>query len=156
MKTTGLSNTVLAILLAGFTPAMAKPNFTGEWKMVPSKSDYGAMDAPASSTRKIDHQEPNIHMVATQKGARGELTQDFKYATDGKEYVNTSRLGEARSVLKWDGDTLVVSTKRTVMGRDIQVVDRWSLSPDGKTMTVEGKITGGMGENEYKVILEKQ
>lgn len=156
MRTTVLLSTFVAISLAGFTPAMAKPNFTGEWKMVASKSDFGAMDAPASATRKIDHQEPNIHMVATQKGSRGELTQDFKYATDGKEYVNTSRLGEARSVLKWDGETLVVTTKRTVMGHDIMVSDRWSLSADGKTMTVTGKISGGMGENEYKVTLEKQ
>lgn len=156
MRTIILLCTFLAISLAGFAPAAEKPNFTGDWKMVPSKSDYGAMDAPSSATRKIDHQEPNIHMVATQKGSRGELTQDFKYATDGKEYVNTSRLGEARSVLKWDGDTLVVTTRRTVMGRDLLVVDRWSLSADGKTMTVSGKITGGMGENEYTVTLEKQ
>lgn len=124
--------------------------------MVPSKSDYGAMDAPSSAERKIEHQEPNIHMVATQKGARGELTMEMKYATDGKEYVNSTRLGEARSVLKWDGETLVVTTKRHVMGREILVVDRWSLSPDGKTMTVNGKITGGMGENEYKVTFEKR
>ena len=145
-----------AVLLAGMSFAADKPNFTGEWKMDPGKSDYGAMDTPSKLTRKIEHQEPKIHMVTNQSGSRGELRMEFNYATDGKEYTNATRLGDAKSTLQWEGDTLVVTTKRSVMGRDLLIVDRCTLAADGKTMVIAGKISGGMGDNEYKVTFEKQ
>ncbi len=145
------------VLFAGLLAAQAqKPNFSGQWKMVPSKSDYGSMEAPQSVTRKITHAEPNVTMVAVQKSSRGEATTEFKYATDGKEYVNKTPLGDARSTLQWSGNELVLTTRRQVMGRSITTTDRWSLSADGKTMTVTGKLTGGAGENEYKIVFEKQ
>jgi hypothetical protein len=124
--------------------------------MDPSKSDYGVMEAPQSVTRKIVHDEPNVTMVVTQKSSRGDMTTEFKYATDGKEYVNKTRLGDARSTLRWDGDALLLSTRRTVMGRDLQINDRWTLSADGKTMTISGKITGGGADNDYTIVFEKQ
>ncbi len=146
---------VLFVLAAALMAQGHKPNFSGVWKMDPGRSDYGVMEAPQAVTRKIVHEEPNVTMVVNQKSSRGDMTSEFKYATDGKEYVNKTRLGDTRSTLKWDGDTLVLSTTRTVMGREVLITDHWSLSADGKIMTVTGKITGG-AENEYKIVFERQ
>lgn len=157
MISTGIRRVLPVWLFLCILAAQApKPNFTGMWKMNPSKSDYGSMEAPQMVTRKIDHQEPNLTMVAVQKSSRGEMTTEFKYATDGKEYVNKTRLGDAKTTLRWEGETLVVSTQRSVMGRDISIVDRWTLSPDGKTLTVTGTLKSGAGNGDYKVIFDKQ
>ena len=156
MLSTRTRGLLFIVLCAGSLAAQGrKPNFSGTWKMDPAKSDYGTMETPQSVTRKIVHEEPNVTMVVTQKNSRGDMTTEFKYATDGKEYVNKTRLGEARSTLRWDGDALLLSTRRTVMGRDLRIDDRWTLSADGRTMTITGKITGG-ADNDYTIVFEKQ
>ncbi|MBI3209312.1 MAG: hypothetical protein HYZ37_10495, partial [Candidatus Solibacter usitatus] len=48
------------ILLAAslFASALgAKPNFSGEWKLVLSKSDFGPLPAPDRGVRTIQHDD---------------------------------------------------------------------------------------------------
>jgi len=68
--------------------AQSKPNFTGTWKVNNSKSDFGPMPAPQSSTSKIDHKEPSLRIATTWVGDQGERTFEFSYTTDGKENTN--------------------------------------------------------------------
>ncbi len=145
--------------LLGFAFSLAaadKPDFTGEWKMNAEKSDFGARPAPESIVRKVDHKEPNLTVTTTQKGERGEFTTEAKYATDGQEYRNKTRMGESKSVLNWDGNALVNSTKMSFQGNEITSVDRWTLSEDGKVLTSNAKLSSQMGEAELKIVFEKQ
>ena len=39
------------------------PNLSGEWKMNPAKSDFGAMPAPEVLTRVIKHSDPSLQIT---------------------------------------------------------------------------------------------
>ncbi|MDX2152841.1 MAG: hypothetical protein SFV54_19010 [Bryobacteraceae bacterium] len=152
---------ILLGILAGLSVAGAglsaeKPNFSGEWKLNASKSDFGQMPAPDLMVRKIDHKEPDLTVSTTQKSQMGEFTSEAKYATDGKEYTNKSRGGEAKSVLKWDGDALVITTKRETPNGEITTVDRWTLGDGGKTLNGATKFSSPMGELDIKMVFDKQ
>lgn len=130
--------------LAAFaSTAMAKPNLTGTWKLEPAKSDFGPMPGPTSMTRVITHNDPSLAIKTTQSGQRGEFTTELKYTTDGKESVNTTRMGDVKSVVSWDGDTLVVKYKiNNPNAGELTFEERWSVGDGGKSMTVKTKVTG--------------
>jgi hypothetical protein len=136
--------------------AQAKPDFSGNWKMNPSKSDFGMMPAPSSLVRKITHSEPNLKVVNTQVGERGEFTIELAYTTDGKECANKIMNWDAKSTLKWEGSTLVVDSKLDIQGNLISMSEKWTLSEDGKTLTIAQHFAAPQGEMDAKTVLEKQ
>ncbi len=134
--------------------AQAAANFTGEWKLNLAKSDYGPIQqfAPEFMIRTIKHNDPALEISTHQKGAQGEVTTELKYTTDGKPAENKGSKGTA----KWDGDKLVVDSVRDLQGTDITTHDVWSLSPDGKTMTVNSHLTAPQGEFDILFVFDKQ
>lgn len=144
-----------AALLA--IPAMAagKPDFSGEWKLNVDKSNFGPMPPPTSMTRTIEHKDPDLNMVTSQSGADGDVTLKAKYSTDGKETKNDFRGAEAKSVAKWDGDTLVIDTKLDFQGMEITLKESWKMSEDGKTLNANTKIVTPQGDFDLSSVLEK-
>jgi hypothetical protein len=146
----------LALVAAawGSLQAQAKPNFSGTWKLNPRKSDFGAMPAPNSRTDRITQQGPDLEDSYRQSGQMGEFTADMKYSTDGRE--TTSKIGgnEVKCTAKWEGDELVVGGKTSLNGATL--ADRWSLSADGKTLTIRRHVNSPMGVTDQKIVLEKQ
>jgi hypothetical protein len=136
--------------------AQAKPNFSGDWKMNPAKSDFGQMPAPTSMVQKITHDDPDLKVTSTSVSERGEFTNNLAYTTDGKECTNKTRMGESKSTLKWDGDTLVFETKADFQGNAVTITSKWTLSEDGKILTVNTHFSSSMGEGDSKTVLEKQ
>ncbi len=146
----------LAAAAFGLVGAQAKPNFSGTWKVNVAKSDFGAIPAPDSRTDKIVHEDPDLKDTMTQSGQMGEVTAELKYSTDGKETTNAIRGNEVKSTAKWDGDELTIAGKGSFNGSDVTLNDRWSLSADGKTLTIVRHVAGAMGETDQKIVLEKQ
>jgi hypothetical protein len=146
----------LAVASFGLVSAQAKPNFSGTWKANIAKSDFGALPAPDSRTDKIVHEDPDLKDTMTVVGQMGESTADLKYSTDGKESTNTVRGNEIKSTAKWDGDELTIAGKGSFNGADLTLNDRWSLSADGKTLTITRHLASPAGETDQKIVLEKQ
>jgi hypothetical protein len=156
-QTTRLFSLTLLTLALGLVQAQAKTDFSGTWKLNPSKSDFGQMPAPDSITEKITHQDPSLKAnVATTGGMQGDMTYDMSYTTDGKECVNHIGDNELKSTLKWDSDDLVVESKGSFGGDEFTAKGRWSLSSDGKTLTVTQHFTSAMGEGDVKEVFDKQ
>jgi len=145
----------LALILLAL-PALAKPNFSGDWKVNVSKSEFGQMPAPSSMTGKITHQDPSLKVAIKQSGERGEFEYEMSYSTDGKETTNEIRDNTMKSTAKWDGDVLVIDTKGSFGGNDVTIQDKMSLSADGKTLTLKRHFSSSMGEADQALILEKQ
>ena len=143
------------LVFAGFASA-ATPNLTGDWKLNLSKSDMGQMPPPSSMTQKITHEDPKLKVAVKQSSDMGDFDWEANYTTDGKECVNTIRDNEAKSVVKWDGDALLFETKGKFGDNDFSMKDKWTLSADGKVLTVERHISSGFGEGDQKLIFEKQ
>ena len=143
-------------LIVAAALAQAKPNFSGDWKMIPSKSDFGMMPAPSSIVQKITHSEPELKVVSTQVGDQGDFTITSSYTTDGKECTNKFREFERKSTLKWDGDTLQIESKMEFGGNPVTISEKWNLSEDGKALTISRHFVSSQGEGDAKVVLEKQ
>lgn len=154
MKKLILAAAAAAALLAGTTAA--KPNFTGDWKMNGSKSSFGDFPAPSSLTMKISHDEPGLKVATAMVSEYGDWNTDAAYTTDGKECINKMRENESKSVLKWDAEALVIDTKAEFGGSPMTIADKWSLSEDGKTLTIERKFSSDRGELVQKVVMDKQ
>jgi hypothetical protein len=132
------------------------PNLSGEWKMNPAKSDFGAMPAPEVLTRVIKHSDPSLQITTHQKGARGEATTELKYTTDGKPTVNKVQDREAKGTARWEGGTLVIESWLEVQpGMEIKGKEVWTLA--GRTLTIRNHISvPQQGEFDTTLVFEKQ
>jgi hypothetical protein len=136
--------------------AAAPPNFSGNWKANIAKSDFGPMPAPTSASSKIDHKEPSLKVFATQVGEQGESTFEMNLSTDGAETTNQIGPLAFKCKAKWDGAALLVESKAATDSGDLTLNDKWTLSEDGKTLTVTRIVSGPQGEMTIKVVQEKQ
>ena len=139
-----------SLLLASHAQAAA--NLTGVWKLNLAKSDFGPAPPPDSMTRTINHNDPSLQMSTFQKGAQGEVTTEVKYTTDGKMAENKGSKGSA----KWDGDKLVIDSVRQNQETEIKFHDVYSLSADGKVLTVNTHLAVPQGEFDLTLVFEKQ
>lgn len=153
---------LLAIACFGLAVVMAshadsKPNFSGEWKLNVDKSDFGPLPPPKSRTDKIDHKDQSLKIARTQTNQQGESTSELSCTTDGKECTGTIRGVPLtlKTTVEWDGSALVFDSKGTFNGRDVQIKGKWTLSADGKTITIARHLAGQEGETDQTIVLEK-
>lgn len=133
-------NRVALFILATAAALAAEPNFTGSWMLNNAKSEYGQFPAPEVMMRTVEQQGGSIKMTTFQKGAQGEVNSELRYTTDGKPTVNGENTGSAR----WEGELLVIEVSRKVANQaqkgappaELKSREEWSLSGDGKTLTV--------------------
>lgn len=151
----------LSSLALGATPGAqgakpTTPNFTGTWKLNIAKSDFGQTPVPESLVDKIEHKETAITLNSTrvEQGATDAVTLNL--TTDGKENINTVHGAEVKTKLKWEGTMLLLDSMITVEGGSISLKDKWSLSADGKVLTIARHYTGPEGEADITYFLEKQ
>ena len=141
---------LLAAALACF--AAGQPNLTGTWKLDPKRSDFGRLPAPQSMTSHVDHKEPNIQVRSQVVTADGEYASTYSWVTDGRENVNAVRGAEIKSNVVWRGPTLVVEA-RTANAR---FTDEWTVSADGKTLTISRTIPTPQGPASQRYVYDKQ
>ncbi|MGI9073408.1 MAG: hypothetical protein ACR2JB_19345 [Bryobacteraceae bacterium] len=148
----------LPALGQGQVPAIsAKPDFSGRWRMVKDKSDFGGFTSPDIVVRVVEHRDPtlNVHTVQTSKGKTS--TVDVSYFTDGSQTTNSMSGRDAVSKAFWDGSALVIrTTTKDSKGEDQVVEDRWELSDDRQTLTISSHVTTPKGQVDMKLVCERE
>jgi hypothetical protein len=124
----------------------------------------GATSQTAYSILVIEHTADALKVTSKTSSAEGgeQLTQVFRL--DGSESVNPGFLsgGEVRSRTSWDKDKLVtLGTQRASRsgrsgGQDIVIKQEFSLSKDGKTLTVKTTETTAREQINSKEVYVKQ
>jgi hypothetical protein len=155
---------VLAAMLAA-APMAAQaqaPNLSGSWQLDAAKSDLGPMaqmfggETP-KITMVIDHKEPSVSIKTTTETPRGARTADQALTTDGKEVTTTGpRGGTSVTTAKWEGTTLVVTSKRSTPQGELMQKQMLTLSADGKTLTANATAQTPMGEFSTTQVFVKQ
>jgi hypothetical protein len=158
----------------------SKVNFSGNWVYNAEKSSTGQPQGqpqgqaqgqrPGGMSRGgfrggdfTAKQEGNILTVTrTMGGPDGSSnTITSTYTLDGKESVNTSGMGESKSIAKWsaDGKVLTITTTRTMnMGgesRTMTSTEIWSLS-DPKTLMIDMTRSTPGGDRKTKSVYTKK
>jgi|HubBroStandDraft_1064217.scaffolds.fasta_scaffold04430_5 hypothetical protein len=156
IKTLALRILPLAVLLGAIDQVCAQPNFSGEWKMNPAKSNFAPLPQPDKLVRKIVQHDSHLKIRTTQFGQQREIVTDLAYTTDGAECKNVIRGQVFTGNAQWDGDTLLVESKREVQGTEIVQRERWDLSADGRTITIGNHVETPQGGFDITIVLEKQ
>ena len=150
-----LTKTFAAALLMA-TGCFAAPSLTGDWKLNLGKSDYGLLPAPAEVTRKVILDGDKLWMSTDQKTAQRESTSELRYTTDGKPCVNKVTNGEAKGTAHWEGGALIIESTQQNGAQELKSREVWRLSPDGKTLVIETRLTLPQGGFDVKQVFEKQ
>lgn len=150
----------IALILALTLCAAAKPDFSGSWKTNAAKSDFGPMPPPDKWDMVVEHKDPALKVKTTMANQMGERTNEASYTTDGAETTVGEGQGQTRAVVTWDGDSILIKTTRkaNMQGEEIEIKgsEKWTLSGDGKSITVDMTLTAPMGEFNMKRVMEKQ
>jgi uncharacterized protein YbbK (DUF523 family) len=108
-----------------------RPNFTGVWEADLARSVLRG-PRPARILSKIEHREPHLvqELVADGRCAV------FRYETTGQETANSLSGAAATSRARWHGRELVIESWLETPGRRLRFENHWSLSADGRTLTM--------------------
>jgi len=157
---------VLAIGLAVW--ALAAPDFSGTWVLDASKSDQMSMGrqggggTPPNITLTIQQSGNELAITRTMEMGGNQRTSDQKFTLDGKENTNTAMMGRGEMVSKsrWDGGTLVIEGTQKISSprgeMEIATKEAYSLSEDGKVLTITTTRTTPQGERTTKQVYNKQ
>jgi hypothetical protein len=116
-------------------PAKPRPDFTGVWEMNFERSILRG-PAPKRILMRIEHQEPRLIQQIYLTNADGtEQRLTFTYET-GTETTNSIGGATARTHARWEGRELVIESRMKTPGREFHFEDHWSLSDDGRTLTM--------------------
>jgi hypothetical protein len=154
---------VPAFLLA-FKTAADRSNFSGTWKLNSSKSEMGNFGRFAAHTVKADQKDDAITIAKTSPSFNGgdDVTVTETLSYDGKE-TETTVFGNSKrkSTARWSDDGKTFTISYTLMldfngqTNEIKGTETWTLSDDGKTLTVQNHSTSSQGERSTKAVYEK-
>jgi hypothetical protein len=137
--------------------AESRPNFTGTWVMDAAKSDWGGVEAPGLMRYVIRHRGGTLMLLSTQDS----VTKRLEMMTDGQERMTEEDAdSEIWARVFWEGKTLVWEGRRKAKpAHEVEPVhwsSRWSLSEDGKTLTVKREIVMTEGTLEQSIQFDKK
>ena len=147
---------LLAAAMVLAASAFGAPNLSGNWKLNLQKSQYGAIPAPVEVTRTIRLDGINLSMHTDQKTVQRDSSSDLKYTTDGKECVNKVTNGDAKGTAHWEGSTLIIESSQMNGPQELKSREVWSLSADGKTLTIQTHLTLPQGGIDVKQVFDRQ
>jgi hypothetical protein len=148
---------VLLFVVALIASAQSKPNFSGEWKLNTAKSSFGEMPPPDSMSSKIEHKDAAFKSTTQQSSQNGDFTLEMSCTIDGPECSYGGGPLKMKALLKWDADAITVESKGKFNEEfEFEAKDRWTLSSDGKVLTMKRHFSSQMGEMDQTLVLEKQ
>jgi len=129
----------LVCLVAAVAFAQGKTNFSGTWTPEQAAAAAGGGGRGPGGPMTITQTATELTVERTM----GQNAVKSVYELDGTETTNDSgRGGPQKSVAKWDGAKLVITTKGEGANGPTETVATYSLK-DANTLTVESVRTGG-------------
>ena len=93
----------------------------------------------------------------------GDMKRSEKYTLDGKESVNPGMMDSSvRTITTWSEDKKELSFAKTILfdmngdTMELKIMDLWSISEDGKSLTVKSTMTSEMGEMNLVLVYDKK
>ena len=150
---------VAAVVGAADLPAQTPEGatFSGTWKADVAHSDFGSLGEPKAFVRTVEYDDLRLAIAVNFVDDRGQAqTGGILLTLDGQESVSTVGTSEVRARARRLGSRLLLETSRNVEGLAISIHELWSLSADGKTLTIEGVVSTSMGEDDLLVVMNRQ
>lgn len=151
---------IIMLLLSVTT--LAEINFSGTWKMNIQESDPGCpcrtdrLSVPDEAVRTVRQKGSVIMVSLLQTGSSGKLKAELTYLTDGSRCTNELEDCHLVSEARWDGNDLVVKNHLETDPVFPDWEDRWTLSGDGKILTIERNLCSMSGLDCQKFVFDRQ
>jgi hypothetical protein len=112
-------------------------DFSGVWKGNLQKSKLPGAP-PKALLARIDHKGPTLIMeMLVTKSDDTEDKLHFRVLTTGEEVENPVHGMQVQSRASWVGAELLIESRMKLGGRESVLRDYWSLSDDGRMLTME-------------------
>jgi hypothetical protein len=147
----------LITVAAATAGAQSLPNYAGTWEMNPAKSNFGQFPAPAKNVMVIEQTATTIKVAQTVAGPNGDITLNQEYSLEGKTTTGSGYGGATTSTIAtFDASGLATKTKVSTPQGEMSQTSKWTLAPDGKTLSIDQGMTSPMGELSFHVVFEKK
>ena len=138
MKTKLLISAMCLVGMAAF--AAERPDFSGAWEFNPEKSKNVGMMAQMKLLLTVQQSDSALDVTGHSTYQGKDEERKTHYDLTGAPATNESPMGGANeTVSKWDANKLITTWtgQSAVAGQSVARTETRSLSPDGRTMTVE-------------------
>lgn len=154
MKFTAFSVLGALLFLGNALVAFDQAKLTGVWKADMTKSKAGE-HPPLGELMIIEQTGSELTETLGETSQRGEYRSHFTYKIDGTESKNSYRGLPMKSTATLAGGTLTIDSR--VAGVHPAVIhQKFTLSPDGKTLQLDGSVSMNGKENTESIVFEKQ
>jgi hypothetical protein len=135
---------MLLLGIAGAVAAQQKPDFSGEWTLNRTASTLSrGADAVQSGSLRIEHSEPTFRCKGAFLGGQKPIEYEFELVSDGREKVAAQPGGRTVSLLRWDADALVFTSKvQRGGGAEITISFRYELVDGGRRLRAFEQLRG--------------
>jgi len=161
--------TVAALLLAGgVATAPAQPQLSGTWVLDRAQSQFpshegqnkpvpDAQTPPPEVKLRVDQQGDAVKVTRTMTMGTRERSMTDTYLADGSEQTRRGYRGSnVVTRAAFEGDHLVVTvtqTRKSDQGeRTMSQHSTWSVSPDGRLLTIDTTMQTPHGERAMKTV----
>lgn len=156
--TWGVFLTVAALACTCF--AQDKPDFSGTWKLNFGRSDFGPSRAVFTQTDVIQQKGQTIKVTVAFETEKEKRQFTVTLVTDGKEIevpkdVREPGVTSQNDASSWEGAVLVVHHKDTYGSSTVTSVSRYTLSPDGKALTLSQDFTTQNGAKRRTLVFDR-
>jgi type IV secretion system protein VirB10 len=144
---------LLCALLATCTFAAAQNDrdFSGRWVFQPEQSELRALPHPPDQLVTIDQQGPVVRWLGPD--AAGTV---WTYNTDGTSTRRSEGGVSFSSQTKWEGSVLMINTIVSAPHDNYSITERWKLSRNLNTLTIERHIVRASGESQSTLVYTRE
>lgn len=168
MKRNFLAGGAVALLVVSLAvvAASAKANFTGTWTLDKTRSE-GLPPVMKDQVLTVTQTGDKLVIESKVTTEQGEQVNNETYVLDGKAVDFTDKRpngleGQGKRTAKWsaDGNGIEVTeaiTYDTPQGSaTVDITRKWTLSADGKALTIDMDVASPMGTQHIKRVLVKK
>ncbi len=142
------SVTLAFVLFADSSAAQSNQNFSGNWKLNAARSEIQGATA-AGSILKVEQNATSVSWSAI-----GQESVLSIYPLDGRTEKRQIGDSQTSTTTKWEGAALLVNT--IVSGpQNHTVMERWTRSRDGNTLTIRRTIVRQRDESESLLVYNR-
>jgi hypothetical protein len=150
-------------LAASVVAAKAEPPLAGTWMLDPAQSQRPAHERKGDRGDGAQAEPAQIKLIVAQEGAmlrvtrtktRGTQERSFSdtLVADGSEQMHRGLHGQVVTRTAFEGDRLVVTRTHTTGERTISRQSVWTVSPDGRVLTIDTTWQGPRGDRTIKTV----
>lgn len=154
------------VFALGLVAASAKANFSGTWTLDKTKSE-GLPAALKDQVMTVTQTDDKLVIESKLTTEKGEQNQTDTYTLDGKPADFTAKgpggmEGKGKRTAKWTADGNGIDVSEEILfdtpqgSATVNITRKWTLSADGKTLTIDMNVSSPMGSQQIKRVLVKK